>query len=50
MWTGGFIQFVNTFGLERFAQRSAELAKRYGTRFMPPELLLRKAAAGEQFE
>jgi 3-hydroxyacyl-CoA dehydrogenase / enoyl-CoA hydratase / 3-hydroxybutyryl-CoA epimerase len=50
MWTGGFIQFVNTFGLERFAQRSAELDKRYGTRFMPPELLLRKAAAGEQFE
>jgi 3-hydroxyacyl-CoA dehydrogenase/enoyl-CoA hydratase/3-hydroxybutyryl-CoA epimerase len=50
MWTGGFIQFVNTFGLERFAQRSAELAKRYGPRFAPPELLVRKAAAGEHFE
>jgi len=49
MWTGGFIQFVNTFGLERFARRSAELAKRYGPRFTPPELLLHKAAAGEYF-
>ena len=50
MWTGGFIQFVNTFGLDRFAQRSAELARRYGPRFAPTELLLRKAAAGERFE
>jgi 3-hydroxyacyl-CoA dehydrogenase / enoyl-CoA hydratase / 3-hydroxybutyryl-CoA epimerase len=50
MWTGGFIQFVNTFGLDRFVQRSAELAGRYGPRFAPPELLLRKAAAGERFE
>jgi 3-hydroxyacyl-CoA dehydrogenase / enoyl-CoA hydratase / 3-hydroxybutyryl-CoA epimerase len=50
MWTGGFIQFVNTFGLEPFAERSTELAKRYGPRFTPPELLLRKAAAGEYFE
>ena len=50
VWTGGFIQFVNTFGLERFAQRSTELAERYGPRFEPPELLLRKAAAGERFD
>jgi 3-hydroxyacyl-CoA dehydrogenase/enoyl-CoA hydratase/3-hydroxybutyryl-CoA epimerase len=49
VWTGGFIQFVNTFGLERFARRSTELAERYGPRFEPPELLLRKAAAGEHF-
>lgn len=50
VWTGGFIQFVNTFGLERFAQRSAELSERCGPRFAPPELLLRKAEAGERFE
>lgn len=49
VWTGGFIQFVNTFGLERFAQRSTELAERYGPRFKPPELLLRKAGVGEYF-
>ncbi len=50
LWTGGFIQFVNTYGLNRFVQRSAELAQRYGPRFAPPELLLRKARAGERFE
>ena len=50
VWTGGFIQFVNTYGLERFARRSAELAGHYGRRFTPPELLLRKAATGEHFE
>ncbi|GAB3628418.1 3-hydroxyacyl-CoA dehydrogenase [Pandoraea terrae] len=49
VWTGGFLQFVNTYGLERFATRAAELAGRYGERFAPPDLLLRKAEAGESF-
>ena len=48
-WTGGLLQVVNTYGLKRFAQRSADLATRYGPRFAPPELLLRKAQAGESF-
>jgi len=49
VWTGGFLQFVNTYGLKRFVQRASELAGRYGERFAPPELLLRKAATGENF-
>jgi 3-hydroxyacyl-CoA dehydrogenase/enoyl-CoA hydratase/3-hydroxybutyryl-CoA epimerase len=48
-WTGGFLQFVNTYGLKRFARHAAELAGRYGERFTPPELLLRKAETGESF-
>ncbi|WP_022979786.1 3-hydroxyacyl-CoA dehydrogenase NAD-binding domain-containing protein [Ideonella sp. B508-1] len=49
VWTGGFLQFVNTYGLDRFVKRSHELSGRYGERFAPPELLLRKAKAGEAF-
>lgn len=49
VWTGGFIQFVNTYGLANFAKRSAELAARYGARFAPPELLLQKVEAGTTF-
>ncbi len=49
IWTGGFLQFVNTYGLKRFAERGSELAKRYGPRFTPPDLLLRKAESGELF-
>ena len=48
-WTGGLIQFANTYGLQRFVDRSRELAKRYGPFFDPPELLLNKAAKGELF-
>jgi len=48
-WTGGFIQFVNTYGLERFAKRCGELAKRYGDRFKAPSLLKKKIKAGETF-
>ncbi|MDB5969964.1 MAG: 3-hydroxyacyl-CoA dehydrogenase [Hydrocarboniphaga sp.] len=43
VWTGGFLQFVNTYGLQRFIDRASELASRYGDRFQPPELLLQKA-------
>jgi 3-hydroxyacyl-CoA dehydrogenase/enoyl-CoA hydratase/3-hydroxybutyryl-CoA epimerase len=47
LWTGGFLQFINGYGLERFIARARELANAYGDRFTPPPLLLDKAAAGE---
>lgn len=47
MWTGGFLQFVNGYGLERFIARARELEQAYGDRFAPPALLLSKAEAGE---
>ncbi|MBT8208212.1 MAG: 3-hydroxyacyl-CoA dehydrogenase, partial [Acidimicrobiia bacterium] len=48
-WTGGFIQFVNTYGLERFVDRCGELASRYGGRFEPPAIVQSKIGAGELF-
>lgn len=49
-WTGGAIQFVNQYGLEKFTTRALELAAKYGPRFNPPELLIKKARAGLRFE
>ncbi len=49
-WTGGFIQFVNTYGLARFADRCAELAERYGERFAVPAIVTETAAAKGHFE
>ena len=48
-WTGGLIQFVNTYGLERFSARCAELASQYGDRFDAPAIVGEKIAAGETF-
>ncbi|WP_238014455.1 3-hydroxyacyl-CoA dehydrogenase NAD-binding domain-containing protein [Dactylosporangium sp. AC04546] len=50
-WTGGVLQYINQYegGLNGFVARARELAARYGTRFEPPQLLLDKAARGEQF-
>jgi 3-hydroxyacyl-CoA dehydrogenase/enoyl-CoA hydratase/3-hydroxybutyryl-CoA epimerase len=48
-WTGGLIQFVNTYGLERFSARCAELANQYGERFAAPVIVAEKIAAGEVF-
>jgi 3-hydroxyacyl-CoA dehydrogenase/enoyl-CoA hydratase/3-hydroxybutyryl-CoA epimerase len=42
-WTGGYAQFVETYGRERFIARCEELAMKYGDRFQPPASL-RKAA------
>ncbi|MCY1262326.1 Fatty acid oxidation complex subunit alpha [compost metagenome] len=47
VWTGGFLQFVNGYGIERFIDRAHELERAYGERFAPPKLLLDKAQAGE---
>ena len=49
-WTGGLIQFVNTYGLEQFAARCGVLAERYGERFIAPSIVQQKLAAGELFE
>ena len=43
VWTGGFIQFVNTYGPQRFVDRCNELAEQYGERFRPPQIALEKA-------
>ncbi|MCA0240055.1 MAG: enoyl-CoA hydratase/isomerase family protein [Proteobacteria bacterium] len=48
-WTGGTLQYVNSVGLKAFAQRAAELARRYGERFEPPKRLLSMAERGERF-
>jgi len=48
-WTGGLIQFVNTYGLEAFSNRCAELASQYGDRFEAPAIVAEKIAAGEVF-
>lgn len=49
-WTGGQMQYINSYGLKAFAARAQQLADKYGERFAPPELLLKKAEAGEIFE
>lgn len=48
-WTGGYIQFVNTYGLERFTQRCDELADCYGERFRAPKIVAEKVNAGLLF-
>ncbi|MGY3678509.1 3-hydroxyacyl-CoA dehydrogenase/enoyl-CoA hydratase/3-hydroxybutyryl-CoA epimerase [Streptomyces sp. TE33382] len=50
-WTGGVFQYINGYegGLPGFVARARELAERYGDRFLPPALLVDKAAKGETF-
>ncbi|UUY07095.1 3-hydroxyacyl-CoA dehydrogenase NAD-binding domain-containing protein [Pseudomonas sp. J452] len=48
-WTGGALQFINQYGIKDFVARAQYLAEQYGERFLPPALLLEKAATGEQF-
>ncbi|MBL4826304.1 MAG: enoyl-CoA hydratase/isomerase family protein [Spongiibacteraceae bacterium] len=55
-WTGGFLQFVNTYeyktqgGLSAFITRCAELEASYGERFKVPVIVQEKSKAGEKFE
>ncbi|HLT04428.1 MAG TPA: 3-hydroxyacyl-CoA dehydrogenase NAD-binding domain-containing protein [Pseudomonas sp.] len=49
-WSGGALQFINQYGVERFVERARELARRHGPRFNPPTLLLDLAARGGRFE
>ncbi len=47
--TGGFLQYVNTYGLDRFIARCDELAAQYGDRFTCPAIVKEYAAANKQF-
>lgn len=38
-WTGGPLQFINQYGLQKFITRADELKDCYGERFHPPALL-----------
>lgn len=46
---GGVLQFINAFGLSEFFEESQRLAKVYGSRFSPPQLLKRMSERGETF-
>ena len=45
--TGGLIQYVNTYGFNKFAARCDELADNYGERFNCPEIVRTHAKSGE---
>jgi 3-hydroxyacyl-CoA dehydrogenase/enoyl-CoA hydratase/3-hydroxybutyryl-CoA epimerase len=49
-WTGGFIQFVNTYGLDNFIKRCDELVSLYGERFVAPKIVVEKAARHQYFD
>lgn len=44
VWTGGLIQFVSTYGYDRFVARCRELAAAYGDRFDPPQIAVERAS------
>ena len=46
-WTGGLIQFVNTYGYGRFVARCRELAAAYGHRFDPPQIAVDRARGAQ---
>ena len=47
-WTGGALQFLNQYGLEKALIRANTLEVKYGVRFKAPQLLIDKAHAGEK--
>ena len=50
VWTGGYLQFVNTYGAQRFVDRCEELASSYGERFKAPAIAVGYAASGQLFK
>ncbi|MES2491023.1 MAG: 3-hydroxyacyl-CoA dehydrogenase NAD-binding domain-containing protein [Pseudomonadota bacterium] len=46
---GGALQFINAYGVEKFVNRSKELAKKYGERFKPAAILVKMAKEGSTF-
>ncbi len=46
---GGTLQFINSMGLDKFIERSYELAEQYGERFKPAQIVLDMAGKGEVF-
>ena len=49
-WTGGAIQFLNQYGLQKAVARAKELEAKYGERFAVPALLQEKADKNETFK
>ncbi|MBR9909238.1 MAG: 3-hydroxyacyl-CoA dehydrogenase [Gammaproteobacteria bacterium] len=47
--TGGYIQYVNTYGLQRFIDRCEQLQQRYGERFNCPGIVAQQLDAGALF-
>ena len=45
-WTGGALQFLNQYGLEKALLRANTLQAKYGERFKAPQMLRDKAAQG----
>ncbi|MCP4298633.1 MAG: 3-hydroxyacyl-CoA dehydrogenase [Proteobacteria bacterium] len=48
--TGGVFQYINTYGVKKFKQRTEELASQYGQRFAPPQILVNKAETDGLFD
>jgi 3-hydroxyacyl-CoA dehydrogenase/enoyl-CoA hydratase/3-hydroxybutyryl-CoA epimerase len=48
-WTGGVLQYINSYGLPEFVARARELAAEFGDRFEPPASLVARAESGEQY-
>jgi 3-hydroxyacyl-CoA dehydrogenase/enoyl-CoA hydratase/3-hydroxybutyryl-CoA epimerase len=48
-WSGGTLQFINSYGLAAFVERADYLADTYGERFRPPTSLRDRAARDERF-
>ena len=46
---GGTLQFINSIGIDKFVERSRELASKYGARFEPAQILVKMAEKGEEF-
>ena len=46
-WTGGAIQFLNQYGLDKALARANALEAKYGERFKAPQLLKDKVASGK---
>ena len=46
---GGTLQFINSMGVEQFVARSRQLAKQYGERFEPANILVEMASSGKEF-
>lgn len=49
VWTGGYLQVINTYDMAAFAVRANALQQRYGERFALPSLFLRKLNAQQSF-
>ncbi len=48
-WTGGTLQYINSYGPRNFTKRAMELAELYGERFTPPRTLIEKSERNEKF-